>query len=174
MCCQNSSTKHWQDQSYRLNVNDDRQKAGSAWCSARTHNEDKLGCFLRQMTWGVLVIWMAGVLQALINGRWGHGWADCGGVTWKGGSWWWTLKDLCHPPFSLSVADWLSGGDETGVQHALCAFGLLSSHIRWLCCHLKLLFYSPAIFLFYYHDLLESNSYTLSPPFIFEFDIFVF
>lgn len=70
------------------------KRPGSAWCSAKAHNGDKLGCFLSQMTRGVLMIWMAGALQALMDGRWWQGWTGCGGVAEKGGSWRWGLKGV--------------------------------------------------------------------------------
>lgn len=145
-------------------------RPGGAWCLAREHNGDELWCLLSQMTWGVLVIWMAGVLQALIDGRWGYGWAGCGGVTGKRGLWQWSLKGVgtfgfVLQPFSfrVSIADSLLTDWVGEMRHGfimLCvALGHFSLHIRWLmclCCHLKLLFYSPAIFHFYDCDLLES------------------
>lgn len=120
------------------------KRAGGAWCSAMEYNGDKLGCFLSQMTPGVLMIWMAGALQALMDGGWWQGWTGCGGVTGKGGSWRWSWKGVVgtfgftqafSPSLSLyssvfflclccwQAADWLSGGDETWVHHALCGLG---------------------------------------------------
>lgn len=108
----------------------------------------------------------------------GHLWNHCACIS--------CLLSLSLPS-SVSVFPWLTGCWLTergrwdmGSSRFVWPWGFIFIffillHIRWLmclCCYLKLLFYSLAIFLFYNCDLPESNSYTLSPPFIFLFAMF--
>lgn len=135
-------------------------------CSLRKHNGKKLWCYFSQTTRGAPVIWMAGVLQALIDERWRQGWTSSKGITGRGKK---MSLEFGHLRVQLSFYSFPSFFALTGwveeMRHgfitlcvALGLFSFLSTWHSWCACVviLNCCFTAWSFFFFYAYDLYES------------------